>query len=371
MRTLGGWRPTRSALGVAVVAIDLVLARLLVGGDGRRRRMVRAVSRWTETVPPLVVGVGALMVPVVLQLGADGLRAAGSRESVAKGLQAMADGLDPFRTPGMLLALGVAAMRLPLVVRAVEANRDASRRAMIDAAITLGATPSRARRLASGGRLGASRGALVLSAALAATSLTPALVLAPIVRESHGGAGRADPGRRARRGPPSRRRLGLLRPGYQCGGLRDGRPIAPQAHRRVVPRRPVSRTGIGVATHRPDMVAIKRKGTSGSPEAVAESIEAAKAAGLRYVSDARPGIRRQRRGQGLPLSRPRGQGDPRPRHAAADRLAGDPPGVDRRLDLADRRTGTSRRPAETPGGGSSTATIPAGGRCATRPSTTG
>jgi ABC-type Fe3+ transport system permease subunit len=165
-------------LGVSAVAIDLVLARLMMGENGRRRRPARALALWAETVPPLIVGVGALMVPVVLQFGADALRAAGSREAVAKGLQAMADGLDPFRTPGVLLVLGVAAVRLPLVVRAVEASHGASRRAMIEAAIVLGATPSRARRLASGGPLGASRGALALSAALAATSLAPSLVLA-------------------------------------------------------------------------------------------------------------------------------------------------------------------------------------------------
>jgi DNA topoisomerase I len=55
------------------------------------------------------------------------------------------------------------------------------------------------------------------------------------------------------------------------------------------------------------MVAIKRKGTNGTPEAVAGSIEAAKAAGLRYVSDARPGIRRQRAGKGFRYLDPDGK----------------------------------------------------------------
>jgi DNA topoisomerase-1 len=55
------------------------------------------------------------------------------------------------------------------------------------------------------------------------------------------------------------------------------------------------------------MVAIKRKEADGSPEAVAGAIEAAKAAGLRYVSDARLGIRRRRAGKGFRYLDPDGK----------------------------------------------------------------
>jgi iron(III) transport system permease protein len=167
------------ALGLAAVAIDLVLARLLSGlAAGRRRGLIRFLALWPEAVPPLVVGVGALVLPGLLQMGADTLRASGSRAILAWSLQTLADGLDPYRTPGVLLALGVATVWLPLVTRAVEAGRIGSRRAMIEAAITLGATPARARRLPNGGRLGASVGALALAVSLAATNLAPALILA-------------------------------------------------------------------------------------------------------------------------------------------------------------------------------------------------
>ena len=165
------------ALGTVVVAIDLTLVRLLRTRQGPRS-VLRAMTLWPETAPPLVLGVGALVLPGILLAGADGLVEMGSGASLARGLRWAADRLDPFRTPGLLLVLGVAAARLPMAARAEEAGRAGSRRAMVDAAVTLGARPGRARRLASGGRLGISIGTLALLVALAATSLAPALVLA-------------------------------------------------------------------------------------------------------------------------------------------------------------------------------------------------
>ena len=99
--------------------------------------------------------------------------------------------------------------------------------------------------------------------------------------------------------------------------------------------------------------------------------ESAAHAGLRYVSDRGPGITRRRRGTGFRYRRRRTANDPRPRHARPHPLARDPAGLDRRLDLPDRRTATSRPPAATRAAASSTATTRAGARCATRPSTTG
>ncbi|MBV8606620.1 MAG: ABC transporter permease subunit [Singulisphaera sp.] len=166
------------ALGLAVVAIDLALARALTAG---RQGGGLATTAWPVAMPPLALGVGGLALPGLLQMGADALRAAGGREALARGLGVIADGLDPGRTPGVLLVAVAAAARLPMLARAIEAGRQRSRRAPVEAALLLGATAGEARRVASAGWLGATPGALALTLALAATDLAPALVLCPSI----------------------------------------------------------------------------------------------------------------------------------------------------------------------------------------------
>lgn len=170
-----------SALGVAVVAIDLVLAWTLAAWAGRRNGWVFSLAGWPEVLPPLALGVGALMLPPLLQLGADWARINGARVGLVRGSRFLADGLDPYRNPGILLALAVSASRLPFLARAVEDGWGRFRPSLVDAAVTLGAMPRRARRTASGLRLGAAPASLVLTFALAATNLAPALVLAPTI----------------------------------------------------------------------------------------------------------------------------------------------------------------------------------------------
>jgi ABC-type Fe3+ transport system permease subunit len=167
-----------AALGLAVVAIDLALAWTLSAWAGRRRERVAALAAWPERFPPLALGVGALVLPGLLGLGANALRAVQAPGRVVHGLQVLAHDLDPDRLPGVLLALAVAAVRLPYLARTVEAGRGLFRTVLTDAAITLGASPREARRMASGW-LSGSRGALVLTFALAATNLAPAILLAP------------------------------------------------------------------------------------------------------------------------------------------------------------------------------------------------
>jgi iron(III) transport system permease protein len=91
----------------------------------------------------------------------------------------LADGLDPYQTPGILIILAVSAARLPFLARSVEHGWSRFRPALVDAASTLGASPRQARRTATGLWLGAAPAALALTFALAATNLAPALVLAP------------------------------------------------------------------------------------------------------------------------------------------------------------------------------------------------
>ena len=98
--------------------------------------------------------------------------------------------------------------------------------------------------------------------------------------------------------------------------------------------------------------------------------EAAREAGLRYVSDDRPGIRRRRAGKGFRYLRPDGaavRDEPTLRRIKALvippawTMSGSPP----------THAATSRRLAATRKAASSTATTPAGAPSATRPSTSG
>ena len=97
----------------------------------------------------------------------------------------------------------------------------------------------------------------------------------------------------------------------------------------------------------------------------------AEEAGLRYVTDAMPGIRRRRAGKGFSYIGPDGARIADPDRVAWIRSARHPAGLDRRLDLARSVAATSRRPAATRAAASSTATTRAGARSATRRSTGG
>jgi len=170
-------------LGLAVVTIDLALGWTLAAWAGRRAIWVLSLAAWPELFPPLALGVGALVLPEVLHMGADWARvsAGAGHEALARGAGLLAGGLDTYRTPGVLLALAVAAARLPFQTRAVEHGWSRFRPTLIDAALLLGARPRQARRTATGLWLGAAPSALFLTFALAATNLAPALVLAPTI----------------------------------------------------------------------------------------------------------------------------------------------------------------------------------------------
>jgi iron(III) transport system permease protein len=166
-------------LGGAVVAVDLALTWTLAAWAGRRRSWVLGLAGWPEFLPPLALGVGALGVPALLRLAADWARASPARASIAHGTLVLAGSLDPNHLPGVLLAVAVAATRLPFLARTVESGWSPHRRTLSDAAVVLGASPRQSRRVASGQWLGAPPAALLLTFALAATNLAPALVLAP------------------------------------------------------------------------------------------------------------------------------------------------------------------------------------------------
>jgi iron(III) transport system permease protein len=167
------------ALGVSVVGLDLALAWAAGprGAGGRAWR--RSLTAWPGLFPPLAVGVGALVLPRVAGLGADWVRGLVGPAPVTLALRNFAEGLDPYQTPGLLLVLAVAAVRAPGLSAAVRDGVARYRPELAEAAANLGAGWFGARRAARVGWLGASTGALALTFALAATNLTPALLLGP------------------------------------------------------------------------------------------------------------------------------------------------------------------------------------------------
>jgi ABC-type Fe3+ transport system permease subunit len=171
-------------LGLAVLAADLVLARALVGLMGVFRGRFAALARWSNAIPPLAVGVGALALPRLVAMAADLVEtlATGSwpLHRLATALLAVADALDVDRTPGVLLLLGVASARVSLTAFSAVDRHRRLRPSPIEAAVVLGARRGRARRkLAGRWLLGVAPAAAVLTLAVAATSPVPALVLSP------------------------------------------------------------------------------------------------------------------------------------------------------------------------------------------------
>jgi iron(III) transport system permease protein len=184
----GGWRgrdpQARRAvvcsveLGLAALAVALVLARSQAAwwSSRRRRSRIENLARALEGVPPLAVGIGALSLAPTVRAAA----AAWAGSERGNGLlAALADVLDPEVTPGVMLALAVAVVESPRLARSALGRRSRLRRELVDAAVVLGATRREARRRISGRLLGVSRSAAFLTLVLAATSITPALVLAP------------------------------------------------------------------------------------------------------------------------------------------------------------------------------------------------
>jgi ABC-type Fe3+ transport system permease subunit len=171
-----------AVLGLAVVALDLVLARAIAAWsvDRRgRRRPVGRLAHWPEMFAPLAVGMAVLSIPWALRIGADVVRASGGRPPVVEGLSTLMDAVDPDRTPWVALIVAVGLARLPLLKRSAIERRLGLRPSRLDAAVSLGATRRQSRRTLTGRLLGASPSAAVLTLALASTSVTPALLLAP------------------------------------------------------------------------------------------------------------------------------------------------------------------------------------------------
>lgn len=166
------------ALGLGVVAIQLVAARTLTVRP-RRRKAVLRLARWPAAFPPLSIGVGALALGWLCGLGADWVRQhAGPRFLVAS-MERLSQGLDPVQTPGTLLLLGVAAASQSTLLHFSQRLGRRSRTRLSEVAMNLGASWSQAQRAGLAGWFGIPPGALMLTLVLAASNLSPALILTP------------------------------------------------------------------------------------------------------------------------------------------------------------------------------------------------
>ena len=97
-----------TALGVAVVALDLLLVWTLSARAGRRPGRGAWLAGWPERFPPLALGVGALVLPGLLAAGADALhslsmpsawfRASGSSRATSTPTASRAS-CSPWRSP--------------------------------------------------------------------------------------------------------------------------------------------------------------------------------------------------------------------------------------------------------------------------------
>lgn len=177
-----GYLANSAKLGLAVLVLDLVLIRALSTCLSSRRiggLIDRALNR-LEVFPPLAIGIGMLALPSILRMATRGLADLGISQSLVGTLSEAIDVVDVNRFPWVGLVLAVALVRLPLLASLAMERRREAPGSCIDAAIISGKGSRRAMRTVSGGWFGVSPHSAILTAALAGTCLTPALVLAPI-----------------------------------------------------------------------------------------------------------------------------------------------------------------------------------------------
>jgi ABC-type Fe3+ transport system permease subunit len=132
----------------------------------------------TSTVPALLWGVGILAVPRVARLISTALEPGPGWYWAALSLEMVARALDPYVFPGVLLSLGVCLVYVPRIwIRGRVIGSDRAMDRLIDQAIVSGSSPRAARRLAHRSTHAIPIARVVLCASLAATSISPAILL--------------------------------------------------------------------------------------------------------------------------------------------------------------------------------------------------
>lgn len=166
-------------LGLGATATAALIAT--TSGAGRTARVGpswRSPASWPLVLPGLILGLGAALLPGLL----DGASGAMARRApvLAGGMHDLADALDPFLSPWLLLVACVAILRVPELAEAAASAGACADRTRIDVARTLGATRWAAWRSVRAPRLMAIwGGALARSFARSALDAGPALLLCP------------------------------------------------------------------------------------------------------------------------------------------------------------------------------------------------
>jgi ABC-type Fe3+ transport system permease subunit len=133
----------------------------------------------TSTVPAMLSGVGILAVPRLARMCSAALGSGPGWSWAALSLETLAGVLDPCNFPGVLLIVGVCVIYVPRVLirgRAIGLDRATDR--LIDQAMVAGSRPQAARRLAHRSSNAIPIARIVLCASVAATSISPAILLA-------------------------------------------------------------------------------------------------------------------------------------------------------------------------------------------------
>lgn len=166
-------------LGGAVATVDLLLAWLW-GFRGSRRKSVSTFWARLESLPPVALAVGFLTLPWLLDGCGQTLRFRAGGGIVSPVCFGLARLLDPYRAPGVALALALATLRLTFPMRVARRARRECRAVLVDAAVTLGASRRTALLTVIGPLVGSQLlRAWVLTATLAMCSVGPALILVP------------------------------------------------------------------------------------------------------------------------------------------------------------------------------------------------
>jgi ABC-type Fe3+ transport system permease subunit len=166
---------------VAVACLLMVwwLPRSATVPQGQRWR--GRVALLCGSVSPVIVGVGVLALLRLVDLAAHALRS-GPGPSPAAWLEGVSILLEPYGSPPFLLYLGVCLAHLPVRAATLPARRDPTSVARgIEQALLAGAAGKRARRMALKEGSARTAGRIVLWATLAATSVAPAILLAPTI----------------------------------------------------------------------------------------------------------------------------------------------------------------------------------------------
>ncbi len=170
---LNGWAANSATTAALAVLLDLViLASLRSGRPDGGGRVVRMASSYLLTIPPLALGVGALVSPWLLDALADSVSG-----RPADWVRFLSAELNPARAPGVLLILVVAAGKWPILLRVAGLAREEFRPVLVDASRLMGQSNREANP--PGWSSAVPARAMILILVLAATNLAPALLLAP------------------------------------------------------------------------------------------------------------------------------------------------------------------------------------------------